>query len=186
MYGLFKECFAGKTIEQIIAEVEGFERATQWEDYGVQKLNELCDKYGVTKFSFQRFGITSVESNAENVAYAFIDQWFKDHEENDAYDPQTGMNVRRRKNIPMFSDNQVRIIEERDDFTREACYIIYFQPSAYETLVAKLGLQVPYKKAAEFMSNIIESDRIEILFDGKTCSQRMDEPRKVYGIKVKK
>ena len=186
MYGLFKECFAGKTIEQIVAEVEGFERATQWEDYGVQKLNELCDKYGINRFSFQRIGSTSVESNAENVAYAFIDQWSKDHEESEVYDSQTDMTIRQRKNIPMFSDNQVRVMEEHDNFTQEDWYIIYFQPSAYETLVTKLGLQVPYKKAAEFMSNIIETDKIKILFDGKTSSQRMDEPRKVYGIKVKK
>lgn len=186
MYGLFRECFAGKTIEQIVAEVEGFERATQWEDYGVQKLNALCDKYGTNRFFFQRLGITSVESNAENVAYAFIDQWSKDHQEGEVYDSQTGMPIRQRKNIPMFSDNQVRVTEERDNFTQEDWYIIFFQPSAYETLVTKLGLQVPYKKAAEFMSNIIETDKIKILFDGKTSSQRMDEPRKVYGMKVKK
>ena len=186
MYGLFRECFAGKSIEQIIAEVEGFERATQWEDYGVQKLNELCEKYGINKFSFQRIGSTSVETNAENVAYAFIDQYFKDHEESEDYDPKTDMNIHRRKNIPMFSDNQARVMEERDNFTQEDWYIIYFQPSAYETLVGKLGLQVPYRKAAEFMSNIIETDKIKILFDGKTSSQRMDEPRKVYGLKVRK
>ena len=186
MYGLFKECFVGKTIEQVVAEVEGFERSAQWEDYGVQKLNELCNKYGINRFSFQRFGITSVETNAENVAYAFIDQWFKDHEESEVYDSQTDASVRRRKNIPMFSDNQVRVVEEHDNLTQEDSYIIYFQPSAYETLVAKLGLQVPYRKAAEFMSNIIETDKIRILFDGKTSSQRMGDPRKVYGLKVLK
>ena len=152
----------------------------------MQKLNELCEKYGINKFSFQRIGSTSVETNAENVAYAFIDQYFKDHEESEDYDPKTDMNIHRRKNIPMFSDNQARVMEERDNFTQEDWYIIYFQPSAYETLVGKLGLQVPYRKAAEFMSNIIETDKIKILFDGKTSSQRMDEPRKVYGMKVKK
>ena len=186
MYGLFNACFRGKPIEQIVAEVEGFEKSTQWEDYGVQRLNELCEAYGVSKFAFKRQEITSVESNAENIAYAFIDQYFKDHEETDSYDYQTGTNIQKRKTIPMFSNNQVSVTELHDELTQDDYYIIYFQPSAYETLITKLGLQVPYRKAAEFMSNIIENDKIKVLFDGKTSSQRMEDPRKVYGLKVLK
>ncbi len=184
MFALFKECFAGKSIDDIVAEVEGFEKSTQWEDYGIGKLNQLCDVYGLGKFHFSRITNNEAESNSENVAYAFMDQWYKDHEETDRIG-EDGEPIKLRKNIPMFSENQLKVIEQRDSETGENWIEIYFQASAYETLVQRLGLQVPYRKAAELMSNVIETPKIKLLFDGKPENKWMkDGPRKVYGLKV--
>ena len=85
----------------------------------------------------------------------------------------------------MFSENQLRVTERDDPLSNEKWIEILFQASAYETLIQRLGLQVPYKKAAEFIANVIETDKIKLLCDGKPTSQRMkDGPRKVYGLKV--
>lgn len=185
MYALFKECFVGKSIEDIVADVEGFDRATQWEDYGINNLNKLCDVYGFEHFHFFRKANNEFESNTENIAYAFMDQWFKDHEETTEYEPATQQEIKKRKNIPMFSENQLRVTERDDPLSNEKWIEILFQASAYETLIQRLGLQVPYKKAAEFIANVIETDKIKLLCDGKPTSQRMkDGPRKVYGLKV--
>lgn len=185
MFALFREVFAGRSIDDILNEVEGFEKASQWEDYGIGKLNALCGRYGIGKFIFSRRGGIETESNTENVAYAFIDQYLKDHEEVEDYNSQTDHAVFKRKNVPLFSDNQVKVLDERDRDTGENYYQILFQASAYETLVSRLNLQVPYRKAAELMANVIETDRIKVLFDGKPTAQWMkDDSRKVYGLKV--
>lgn len=185
MFGLFREVFAGKSIDDILNEVEGFEKATQWEDYGIFKLNALAEMYGIGRFQFQRRDGPTMESNSENVAYAFIDQYGKDHEETEEYNSFSDSVIRRRKNTPMFTDNQVKVEEKHDNETGEQWYEILFQSSAYETLVRRLDLQVPYRKAAELMANVIETDKIKLMFDGKPTSQWMkDSPRKVYGLKV--
>lgn len=183
MFDLFTECFAGRPIDEIVTEVEGFETPKQWEDYGLSKINGLCKKFNLSAFEFQRHKSEDPrESNALNVAYAFIDQYAKDHETIEKF--ENGEPIRVRKSFAMFSGNQLkvtRLIGLDEGWTE-----ILFQPTAYEILLAKLNLQVPHRKASEFVSNIVETDTLRVLFDGKVRGTWMqDSTRYVYGLKMR-
>lgn len=185
MFDLFREIFEGIDVETVVEEVERFERASQWEEYGLSKLNELCKKYDLPEFSFQRIQSEDyTETNGENIAYAFIDQYDLDHQEHEKYDTLTDRTIIHRKNNPMFTDNQLSVTKR--EIEGETWTEILFQANAYDTLVNNRHLQVPHRKAIDFMSNTIESKNLKVLFGGGTKSTWMgNSSRHVYGLMVR-
>jgi len=50
MIYVFKELFNGKSIYEILSDVEKFEDSYQWINYAIDKINLLCDKFGISPF----------------------------------------------------------------------------------------------------------------------------------------
>jgi hypothetical protein len=50
MYDLFRSAFEGVSIEKILSEVEKFELVSDWINYGISKINEVCRADGIEEF----------------------------------------------------------------------------------------------------------------------------------------
>jgi len=189
MISIVKELFNGQNIDDILREVETFENGIQWINFGLNKLNTLCNKYGIPPFpSYDRTSEKDFNTYAVEISQAFIaeDQRIKTSEEEYWEDDGDG-GERATKKVKYRSKIEGEFkVEEKQDSEGKTRYFIFFTGSAFKTLTNAQYLKVPYRNATEFLNNIESSDDgVRVEFDGKLISKKIGNmPLKVFCISV--
>jgi len=190
MMCIMKELFNNRNVNEILREVEKFEDGLQWINYGINRLNALCDKYEIPIFpNYERPSERDFNTYALEIAQAFIteDQRIKTSEEDYTESDGDGgeiavKKVRYRSKIE--GEFKVESKQGPDDKTWRKW--IYFTGGAFKTLTSSQYLKVPYRNATEFLNNIESSDEgVRVEFDGKLTSKKIGEmPLKVFCISI--
>jgi len=190
MIYVVKELFNNRNINEILGEAEKFENGLEWINYGIDRLNTLCDKYGILIFpKYEKPAERNFNTYATEIAQVFIaeNQRIKtseeEHEESDGDGGErTVTKVRYRSKVE--GEFKIESKQNPDDKTWRKW--IYFTGGAFKTLTNGQYLKVPYRNATEFLNNIESSDDgVRVEFDGKLISKKIgDMPLKVFCISI--
>lgn len=153
MYEIFRTMFEGQSIDDVARDVEQFQVPADWINYVIEKLNMLSRWYGIPDWpAYQDEDGDGIDSNAMEVAQAFLGEWERIKKNEGSFFSQT-------------ADIEVRTIKYRSpiegEFTvepKETRTYIYFTGPAFKTLCARQQLKVPYRNASDFMNNIAPLD----------------------------
>lgn len=168
MFELFRNVFEGKDMAEIMHEIEKLENVTEWINYGIMKINELCQKYGIEGFPlYAELTASGRMTNAMEIAQGFVEEWSR---------MKIADGIRYRSAIEGAFK-----VELKDDRIH-----IHFTPSAFKTLSQRLNLRIPYSNAANFLSNVdSRDDDVRVEAGGKPHSVRIDQyPLRVYTISI--
>ena len=181
MYEIFRAIFEGKKINDILREVERFEGVEDWINYGISKINELCDLHGIAGLPEFKSDAASIEapSNALEIALALKAEFKRIEHSVEEYQDSDGV-------VHDKTRYQSRIAGEIDleyGIDRE---FIYFTGAAFKQIANQLGR--PYSNASNFLNNIYSSDDgVKVENEGKMVSRRMNSepyPVKAYKISI--
>ncbi len=165
MFSLIKEIFENKNIQELYNEIENLEDPLDWLNLGLKKINELCDKYKLSKFPLlQKRKEEEMDTNALEVAQAFIGEW----------DRASSMEWKSK----IAGDFKVE--------TKNRRIFIYFTAGAFKTLNSSLGLKLPYDSAIDFINNVkSDAKLIQVENEGKMTHVRIDGyPKHMYCISM--
>jgi len=192
MLRIFKESFNDVDIYEILDVVEKFEDSYQWINYAIDKINLLCDKFGISLFPhYEPPQTTSYTSNALDIAQAFLGEWERivTSEQEALIDDGDGgrkpiMKQKYRSKIEGEFAVESRVEGEENGKKKWRDYI-YFTGGAFKTLVSTQGLRVPYNNATNFTNNIAEDDVVRVESEGKLVSRRIgDKVLKCFCISI--
>jgi hypothetical protein len=181
MYEIFRAIFEGKNITDILSEVERFEGVEDWINYGISKINELCDLHGIAGLPEFKSDAASIEapSNALEIALALKAEFKRIEHSVQEYQDSDGV-------VHDKTRYQSRIAGEIDleyGIDRE---FIYFTGAAFKQIANQLGR--PYSNASNFLNNVYSSDDgVKVENEGKMVSRRMNSepyPVKAYKISI--
>jgi len=183
--GFIKELFNRKNINDVLADVIGFQSPVEWVNYGLERINLLCEKYSIPKFPSYEVRKNESYSIAMEVFQAFVaeDQRIRlSEQETQESDGDGGFrNVKRvRYRSPIEGEFSIETKEENG--TKRT--FIYFTGGAFKTLVARQYLKTPYPNATTFLNNIdSREDGVRVENNGKQISKRFgDAILKVFSI----
>ena len=150
--------------------------AYDWINYGIDKINAICNNYGVPPFPYYEPPRTSsYPTNALDIAQAFLGEWERivTSEQEALIDDGDGgrrpvMKMRYRSKIEGEFTVESKI-EEKNASKQWRDYI-YFTGSAFKTLISTQGLRVPYSNATNFLNNISKDDVVRVENEGKLLS----------------
>ena len=153
MIELFRVMFEGQNIRDIARAAEQFQTPADWINYVTRKLNMLSQWFGIPEWpQFEEDADTDEDSNALEVAHAFLGEWeriLRNSEE--YYNSQTDQNIKSVKyRSPIEGEFPVEWIGSRD--------FIWFTGPAFKTLIARQTLRLPYRNATDFLNNVKSSD----------------------------
>ena len=171
MIELFRVMFEGQDIRGIAREAEKFQSPADWINYALGKLNMLSRWFGLLEWPpFSEEAGTEDDSNALEVAQAFLAEWERiQRNSDDYYDSQTDQSVKSVKyRSPIEGEFLIEWKGNRD--------FIWFTGSAFKTLVQRQGLKLPHKTATDFLNNIKSSDDgVRIENEGKMKCKRIGD-----------
>ena len=182
MYEMARAVFEHRSFSEVLKKVEGFNSASEWLEYGIDLINEVCDANGVRRFDIidGNHVTKSSASYASQVAESFLAEWarMQDYEERD----RMGEPVKYMKYYGSLR------MELDVDQTSDRAYI-HFTAGAYKTLVKMRGLEMPYSTASDFIANVDNSTGYVIAEnDGKLKSHRFgtsgSPPLRAYTISI--
>jgi len=192
MLRIFKESFNDVNIYEILDVVEKFEDSYQWINLGINKINILCDKYGIPHFPYYEPPTkANYISNALEISQAFLGEWERiiTSEQEALMDdgdggriPVTKLKYRSKIEGEFAVESRT---ETQQNGTKQWRDYIYFTGSAFKTLVSTQGLRVPYNNATNFINNIATEDVVRVENNGKLVSRRIgDKVLKCFCISV--
>lgn len=171
MFEIVRVIFGGQSIKDIAREAEQFQTPADWINHVIGKLNMLSQRFGIPEWPlFEEEESTDDDSNALEVAQAFLAEWDRIQRNSDEYyDRETDTNV---KSVKYRSPIEGEFIVE----WRGNRYFIWFTGSAFKTLVAKQSLKLPYRNATDFLNNVKSSDDgVRIENEGKMRCKRIGD-----------
>lgn len=168
MIQLFKEVFAGKNINDTLRDVRKFNDPEEWVNWGIDLINELCDKYQVEHFEYfspEEEGSTYV-TNAMEIIESFIAEWNRIERGRESYtDKDNVVHERNRYISRVDGEIDVRIKDDR--------LFILFTGHAFKEI--NNSLRTPYKNATNFLNNINSSDQgVRVENQGRIKSEWVD------------
>jgi len=188
LISIIKELFNSQNINDILREVEKFDNGIDWINFGLDKLNVLCVKYGIPQFPrYEKNTQKDFSTYATEIAQTFLAEYRRiiTSEEIIWEDDGDGTKIPiRRRNHRSKIEGEFTV--ERRVIEGKPRFFIYFTGSAFKTLTGAQYLKVPYKNATEFLNNIESSDDgVRVEFEGKPISKKIGEmPLKVFCISV--
>jgi len=192
MLRIFKKLFNDTNIYEILGEVKKFEDNYRWINFAIDKINMLCDEYGISRFPhYEPSRTTSYTSNALDITQAFLGEWNRIiSSEEDSYmnDGDGGRIPVRKLKYRSKIEGEFTVesrVEREVNGAKEWRDYIYFTGSAFKTLVSMQGLRVPYNNATNFINNISEDGDVRVEYGGKPISRRIgDRVLKCFCISV--
>ena len=166
MFALFDLIFGGLNIEDIVRDVENFESSHDWIDYVLNKINMLCDWFGVDEFPELTISERPETDNATEIAEAFISEWGRIQRGKDDYTDKDRTTM-IKTNYRSLIDGELRVDEYEDKWT------IYFTGASYKLLNQVRRLNLPYKTASEFINNISPDSAVEVENEGRLKNIRI-------------
>jgi len=189
LISIVKELFNGQNINDILREVQTFDNGIEWINLALNKLNILCNKYGIQPFpEYDGISEKDFSTYAIEIAQTLIAEYQRIKNSEEVYQPDDGdggeMMVKKVKYRSKI-EGEFKI-EEKQDSTGKTRKFIYFTGSAFKTLTNAQYLKVPYRNATEFLNNIESSDEgVRVEFDGKLISKKIEGvPLKVFCISI--
>lgn len=180
LFALFEVMFGGIPFQQIMDDVLKFQSPTDWINYVIRKLNMLCEWFGISRFELSKPKNINRDGgdNALEIAQAFIAEWYRVENSKESYVDRDGVvNQKQRYNSYIAGEFQVKEAETR--------IYIDFTPGAFKALIARQHLNMPYKTAANFISNISPDSLVKVENDGKMRTVRMgDQTPKMFSISM--
>ena len=181
MYEIFRFMFEGQKIKDIAREAEKFQSPADWINYVIGKLNMLSQWFGIPEWpSFEGEDSVEEDSNAMEVAQAFLAEWERIQRNSDEYyNSQTDQNIKSVKyRSQIEGEFLIRWVGNR--------YYIWFTGPAFKTLVARQSLRLPYRNATDFLNNVASSpDGVMVENQGLAKPKRAgDHVLKMYCISV--
>jgi hypothetical protein len=180
MYNIFKDCFGGVRIEDIVKDVDKFDGVKDWIKYGVEKLNKICAEHKIEPFpECANDSERGYINNAVEIAQAFLGEWNRiENGINETTDRDGVVTQRVKYRSPIEGEFKVVYADGRAT--------IHFTSSAFKTLCARQQLRIPYTTATNFMSNIQPDDNaVKAENNGQPHSIRMEVyPVKAYTISI--
>lgn len=184
MFEIFYEIFNGKRLQDVLSDVEKFEKAEDWINYGLREINNLCDKYSIPPFPFFEQSETQSPqiSNAWEIAEAFIAEYQRIQSgKNEFMDSDGTFHVATGYRSPLEGEFLVQDIEDRTH--------ISFTGSAFHKLISYSRLKVPYKNATDFLTNInSDNNGVRVENNGKPKNKRIrpspENPKSVFEISI--
>lgn len=155
MYDLINEVFGKMEISKIVRDVSPFESAVEWINYGIGKINELCDKYMVKRFPYADNDTNYDTSIAKEIFESFISEYGR---------IKSAMNNGHTYNSPFSGELDVNEINDR--------IYVSFTATAYKRM-AKIT-NAPFKTARDFLNNIISTGSVRVEKDGKPHNVRIN------------
>ena len=152
MLSLMYEIFNEVLIDDILKEVEQFDTASDFVNYGISLLNKLCTKYGIPEFPYYTQDDTpDVDSYAYEVAEGFISE----HEKiQNSRESSTSMGETiKYQAYRSAMENQFSVEQKYHRI------YIYFTSGAFKILNQQRSLKMPYATAADFVNNVKSSDQ---------------------------
>ena len=153
MYEIFRVMFEGQKIKDIAKDAEKFQTPADWVNYTIDKLNMLSCWFSIPEWpSFEEEDSVDEDSNAMEVAQAFLAEWERIQRNSDEYyNSQTDQNI---KSVKYRSQIEGEFLIEWKG-TRN---YIWFTGPAFKTLIARQSLRLPYRNATDFLNNVKSSD----------------------------
>ncbi len=170
MFALFDAIFGGVSFQQVMNDVLKFQTPTDWLNYVIRKLNTLCDRFGIPQFEISKPKSINRDGgdNALEIAQAFIAEWHRIQSGNNSYNDRDGVVIQKQRyNSYIAGEFQVKELETRT--------FIDFTPGAFKALVARQHLNMPYKTASNFISNISPDSLVRVENDGKLHTVRIED-----------
>ncbi len=182
MFEIFRALFEGMTIDDLAKEVENFRTPADWINYGLDKLNQLNQGYGLSALPpYAEEATVDDDSNALEICQAFLAEFERiERNKSDQYDAQTGTAVMYSK---YRSPIEGEFVVERKGVRK----FIYFTGAAFKTLTSRQQLKTPYRNATDFLNNIANrEDGVRVENEGRSRSKRVGNTfPKMYCISVK-
>lgn len=134
MYEVFRAAFEGERIDDLLKEVERFESVSDWINYGIARINKLCEDKAISKFpEFNEKEHSDSFTNAFEIAQAFMEEWGRIESSKKEYiDKGTGETVQK---VTYRSQIEGAFKVEANHNSRR--YLIHFTPSAFQTIKGK-------------------------------------------------
>ena len=139
MIELFRVMFGGQSIWDVAREAERFQTPADWVNYTIDKLNMLSHWFGLPEWPpFKKEESADDDSNALEVAQAFLAEWERiQKNSDDYYDREIDMNV---KSVKYRSPIEGEFLIEWKG-TRN---YIWFTGPAFKTLTARQRSEAPW------------------------------------------
>ena len=169
MLEIFRVMFEGQSIRDIARDAEKFQTPVDWVNYVLGKLNLLSQWYGLPEWPpFKEEDSTEDDSNALEVAQAFLAEWERiQRNSEEYYDSQTDQNI---KSVKYRSPVEGEFLVE----WRGTRNYIWFTGPAFKTLVARQSLRLPYRNATDFLNNVANSpEGVKVENEGKAKTKKI-------------
>ena len=167
MLSLMFEIFNGVLIDDILKDIEQLDTAADFINYGIRQINQLCEKYGISKFPYYTQDETpDVDSYAYEVVEGFISEDEK---------IKKSIDERIIAGEPVQLQTYRSPIESQFSVERKDNRIlIYFTSGAFKILNQQRSLKMPYATAADFVNNVKSSDQgVRVENNGLTIAKRI-------------
>lgn len=167
MIEIFRVLFEGQNIEDIARDAEGFQVPGNWIDYVLGKLNFLSQWFGLPEWpSWNEDPDDGTDSNAMEVAQAFLAEWERIQKNEEGYYDRT-------------KETEVTAVKYRSpiegEFTIEwkgTRNFIWFTGPAFKKITEKLRL--PYRNATDFLNNVASTDEgVRVENEGKAKTKKI-------------
>jgi len=180
LFTLFEVIFGGRKIDELVKDVEDFETSKDWIVYMLRKINIICDWFGIPKFPELSAMETPQTDNATEIAEAFVYEWLRIQRGLEDYQDQDGVEM-RRTNYRSLLDGELKVEET------EFSFIIHFTGGAYKLLNQIRRLNMPYRTATEFISNVSPDSQVKVENNGYLKNIRIaQESVKCFTISLKR
>lgn len=145
IYDIILDMFGGKKISDILSDIEKFTTSGEWINYVIDKLNEMCTKYGVALFPrYSSMDDNSPPEEARLVCEFILEQWNR----------IKSIDTEGKTPYPEVSVGEVDV-DKLDD-----TYIVWFTAGVYKRLAKRLDLT--HKKVSDFFNNFPTNDETAI------------------------
>jgi hypothetical protein len=169
MIEIFRVMFEGQNIKDIANDAEKFQSPADWINYVIGKLNMLSQWFGIPEWPlYQEEGVEDQDSNAMEVAQAFLAEWQMIEKNSEDY-------------FDKSLESQVRAIKYRSPIEGEFLVewrgtrnYIWFTGPAFKTLTFRRNLKLPYRNATDFLNNIASTpEGIKVENEGKAKTKKI-------------
>lgn len=167
MLDIFRVLFEGQLIHVITRDAEGFQVPADWINYVLGKLNLLSQWFGLPEWPlFAEESVLDDDSNAIDIAQAFLAEWERiERNKDDYFDRTTDMPV---KSVKYRSPIEGEFLVEWKGLRNH----IWFTGPAFKKLTERL--RVPYRNATDFLNNIASSDEgVRVENEGKAKTKKI-------------
>lgn len=147
MFFIFKEVFDGKNIDNVVEEVRKCRSPTDFVNYGLSKINELCRLFDLPEFLKYQDAAQSDGSPGQLMCEFFLVQWNRINNVDE--------NGRVRPPYPDLDRDQIDV-----DTIEPGVYSIFFTAAAYS--YARSRLKLKFMTARDLLNNVVNDDRIAI------------------------
>lgn len=149
LFGIFRELFNDRPVLDVVNEIIRTGDAAGFVNYGIDKINSLCDRYGVPKFPAYKQTAGNDAGEFAVLCEYLIDQWKRLNATDDNGHPTAPYAELSKTELDVHEFNSLG-----------AAVIIWFTGAGYRIAARRLGLR--YATATDFFNNFVTNGVVTI------------------------